>query len=323
MQSQLKTIFLLLSFLLTSSSLIFATSITSDSTGFDGDHFSLEGALDLFQSAKSLEDFETALNSEKNYVNNLDLNQDGDIDYIRVVDHQDGDVHAIVLQVPIDEKESQDVAVIEIEKTGNEEAMLQIIGDEDVFGESKIVEPYEVEAKSIGKGPNADLHMTRVIINVWGWPTVRVIYGPRYRPYVSPWGWRTYPRFWRPWRPLTWRVYRTHRVVRPGFRVVSTHRVVRAHRVYTPRRTSCKVVRTRTTVVKNRNGKVVGAKTTRTKTVRGKNGKVKSRTSTTKAAKRNKNGTVTGKKKTTKVKKSKGKTKAGKRTTKTTRKRKN
>ena|GEM_PF-2470660 len=46
------------------------------------------------------------LNTENNDVNNLDLNDDGQIDYVRVVDRMDGDVHAIVLQVPVSASES-------------------------------------------------------------------------------------------------------------------------------------------------------------------------------------------------------------------------
>ncbi|MCB0577211.1 MAG: hypothetical protein KDC61_21810, partial [Saprospiraceae bacterium] len=88
--------------------------MTTDSTGLPGDNFSLEGAMDLFKQASSLEDFEKMLNTEDNNVNNLDLNEDGEIDYIREMDNMEGDVHAIVLQVPVSEKESQDIAVIEI-----------------------------------------------------------------------------------------------------------------------------------------------------------------------------------------------------------------
>ena len=79
---------------------------------------SLEAAIELFKKSDSPEDFEKRLNSENNDVNNLDLNEDGEIDYIRVVDNSAGDVHALVLQVAVSEKESQDVAVIEIEKQG-------------------------------------------------------------------------------------------------------------------------------------------------------------------------------------------------------------
>lgn len=301
MQPNVKTIFTALMTLCLFSFSTFAQ--ISEPTGYDGDGFSLEGALSLFEEAKSLEDFEKALNTEKNHVNNLDLNEDGEIDYIRVIDNMDGDVHAIVLQVPLDAKESQDIAVIEIEKTGKESALLQIIGDEDVYGEATIVEPFDVNAEQIGKGPSAQFTHTRVVFNVWVWPSVRFVYGPRYRPYVSPWAWRTYPRYWRPWRPHPYSFHVANRYVKPHFRLATTHRVVRAHRVYTPRRTSSVTVRKRTTVVKNRNGQVVGAKTKTTKTVRGKNGNVKAKKSTTKGVRKTKKGKVRGKKKTTKVRK--------------------
>src|SRR5689334_4989077 len=74
-----------------------------DSTGLPGDHFSLQGALAMFQKASSPEDFEKLLNSEDNHVNNLDLNNDGDIDYIRVVDNSEKEAHAFVLQAVISE----------------------------------------------------------------------------------------------------------------------------------------------------------------------------------------------------------------------------
>ena len=198
-----------------------SANIQTDSTGLDGDHFSLEGALELFKKSNSLEEFEKLLNSEDNHVNNLDLNEDGTIDYIRVEDHQDKDVHAIILQVPVNEKESQDIAVLEIEKTGSENAILQIIGDEAIYGESQIVEPFETEAKSTGKGPSVDLEITRVVLNVWFWPSVRFIYRPGYRVWVSPWRWNYYPNYWKPWRPRTWRACYNYRVAyRPHYHAV-------------------------------------------------------------------------------------------------------
>jgi hypothetical protein len=313
----------------------FATSITAattiDSTGLPGDHFSLEGALELFKKADSPEDFEKQLNEEKNYVNNLDLNEDGDVDYIRVIDHVEGDVHAIVLQVPVNEKESQDIAVIEIEKTGEETAMLQIIGDETLYGENIIVEPSEETAESTGKGgPSADYEARGIVVNVWAWPSVRFVYRPAYRPWVSPWRWAVYPRWWSPWRPSPWRVHYTRvAVYRPRYRVVSTHRVVRAHRVYTPRRTTSVVVRSRTTAVRVNKATPNRTATSRKKTttVVGKNnGKpAVGQKKTTVTRKQTPRGTVTKKQTTTRgVKKGKNGNKAGaKRSTTTVRKRRN
>lgn len=227
-----------------------------DSTGLPGDNFSLQGALEMFQKASSPEEFEKMINSEGNHVNNLDLNGDGDIDYIRVIDNADKDAHALVLQAIISESESQDIAVIELEKTGAESAMLQIVGDEDIYGEEVIVEPGEGDDaflndfsdNSIAHGPSLGYvnKTPAIIVNVWLWPSVRFIYGPRYVAWRSPWRWRAYPAWWRPWRPVRWHVF--HPFVRPyhaRFAVVRTHRVVVAHRVYKPIRVTSVSVRSR------------------------------------------------------------------------------
>lgn len=218
----------------------------SDSTGLAGDNFSLEGALAQFKDATSIEDFEQRLNSEASGVNNLDLNGDGETDYIRVEDHAQGDAHAFVLQVPINETESQDIAVIELEKNGDASAILQILGDEEIYGNQVIVEPSDEEQEiKGGRGPEMPEIVTvpAIIVNVWGWPTVRFVYAPAYRPWVSPWRWRHYPAAYHPWHPVAWRVHhaRTARW-RAHHRIVTTHRVTVAHGLYLPHRHTSVVV---------------------------------------------------------------------------------
>jgi len=226
-----------------------------DSTGLPGDNFSLQGALELFKKSSSPEEFEKLINTESNHVNNLDLNEDGEIDYIRVIDNADGDAHAIVLQAIVSEKESQDIAVIEIEKTGTDNAVLQIVGDEDIYGEEIIVEP-ENDSNAIIEnyngftvhGPSVmeNTYKPLLVVNVWVWPSVRFVYTPGYAVWRSPYRWRTYPIGWRPWRPLRWHMY--YPFVRPyhsHFTVVTTRRVVAAHKIYTPVRVSSVTVRTR------------------------------------------------------------------------------
>ena len=284
-----------------------------DSTGFPGDNFSLEGVLELFKKAQNMEDFEKAINSEDNNVNNLDLNEDGQVDYVRVVDNTEDDVHAIVLQVYVNEKEIQDVAVIELEKTGPEEAMLQIIGDEDVYGEQKIVEPFEEEFSRDGKGgPHVDFE--RVVVNVWLWPCVRFVYNPAYVVWVSPWHWAHYPHWWRPWHPRPFHIFVVHtHPWRRHYHVVNVHRVTRAHRVYAPRRTYSHTVRTKTTTVRKTRtakGKAGVSKTTTKTTVKTPRGKVTKKTTTTKAGVKTKPGKKAGVKKTTTT--TKARTKSGK-----------
>jgi len=155
-----------------------------DSTGLPGDNFSLQGALEMFKKANSPEEFEKLINMQDNNVNNLDLNEDGDIDDIRVIGKKEKDLHAFVLQVPVSETENQDIAVIELEKTGEETAMLQIVGDEDIYGEQTIVEPSEEGEVESEKGDGADTEFIvskkAVVVNVWLWPSVRFVYRPGY-----------------------------------------------------------------------------------------------------------------------------------------------
>lgn len=264
-----------------------AQSSDSDSTGLPGDNFDLQGALAMFQKASSPEDFEKLLNTEDNNVNNLDINEDGEIDYVKVVSKMDNDVHVFILQVAVSASENQDIAVIELEKTGSETAIAQIIGDEDIYGEETIVEPDGGEENALNNwnnnsnlsGPNTGYNFSEnsITINVWYWPSVRFVFGVGYRPWVSPWRWNHYPIWWKPWKPYHWNVWHPLRVVHhKKFVVVRTHRVGRAHKVYTPFRTSSVTVKTRHAASVSR------YRVTRTKTtVTGPRGKSATKTTTT------------------------------------------
>lgn len=228
-----------------------AQQTAQDSTGLPGDNFSLQGALEMMKTSSSPEEFEKAINTESNHVNNLDLNGDGDIDYVRVIDKMEDKVHVFILQVPVSESENQDIAVIEIEKTGDTTAMLQIIGDEDIYGEEVIIEPNggeEVKDAKKGKGPYAseDPANALIVVNVWYWPCVHYVYTPTYRPWVSPWRWHYYPVWWRPWRPFTWHVWHPfHHHYHRSYAVVHTHRVAYGPRIYRPVRTTSVTVHRR------------------------------------------------------------------------------
>ena len=166
--------------------------ISADSTGLPGDHFSLPGALELFKKSKSLEEFEKGLNVENNYINNLDLNEDGKIDYVRVVSKKDNGNHVVILQVYVSEKEIQDVATILIEKNGEQSAMVQMVGDEELYGDNRFVEPFEEDGKEEmkqGKGPAGHFATHRIWVNVWFWPCVSYMYAPGYVVWASPWYW--------------------------------------------------------------------------------------------------------------------------------------
>jgi hypothetical protein len=202
-----------------------------------GDNFSLEGALELFKKSGSPEEFERRLNSTDSRVNNLDLNGDNRIDYIRVIDYTERNVHAFILQAVLSDTESQDVAVIELEKLGDGKAVLQITGDADVYGIETIIEPTE-EVRI-----NAGTSTTRTVVNVWAWPSVQYVYGPHYSVWVSPWHWTYRPIWWSPWRPVAYYVYDPWwRPYRPYYASCHSHRVHYAPVIYRPYRTTSVIV---------------------------------------------------------------------------------
>ncbi|MCB0607179.1 MAG: hypothetical protein KDD12_05650 [Lewinella sp.] len=224
----------------------------SDRTGYEGDFFSLEGALDLFKESSTLSEFERKINSEEYWVNNLDLNYDGRIDYVRVEHRQQGNFHAIVLQALVGRYEVQDVAVIEIEVIGRGEAVLQIVGDEDLYGEEVIVEPVEGYSDS-RRGYHTDYGD---YVNVYYWDPVQYILGRQYRVYASPYYWRYYPTWWAPRVQITWAIFRPRIVIyHRQFHVVHRIRVIRVHNFYRPHRTYCDVVVQRANTVRVEHGK--------------------------------------------------------------------
>ena len=209
----------------------------TERTGYEGDFFSLEGAIELFKESRSLNAFERKINSKRHYVNNLDLNYDGRTDYVRVEHQRQGDFHAIILQVAIDRYEVQDVAVIEIEKLGRRDVVLQIIGDEDLYGQAVIVEPTAYNSYSDNRRGARASYVSDSYVNVYYWPIVQDMFAPRYVRYVSPYRWNRYPSWYSAWRPYSWNVYYPR--LRPYYRtcrVVTIYRAPRAHQFYRPRR---------------------------------------------------------------------------------------
>lgn len=224
----------------------------TERTGYEGDYFSLEGALDLFKQSSSLRDFERRVNTENNWVNNLDLNYDGRIDYIRVEHRRQGNYHAIILQALVDRYDIQDVAVIELEIIGRREAVLQIIGDEDLYGEEVIVEPVEGYSDS-RSGYHRDYGD---FVNVYYWRPVQYLLDRQYRVYVSPYRWHYYPTWWSPWRQYSWSIFRPRIVVYVNnYHIVRRHRVIRVHNFYRPYRTYCNIVVQRSNTVRVRQGR--------------------------------------------------------------------
>lgn len=218
----MKSIFL---FLMTSFIFAFNFSVNAQNSGDEklnlpGDNLNLYAVLNLFQESETIELFEKNLNAEDSKINNLDLNNDDKIDYIKVMDNVDGDNHLIVLQVAINDKENQDVAVFSVNKDENKQIHIQLIGDEELYGKEYIIEPKSAESAAQSGTPNPGYSTNTtnaegttivvektVIVQVQTWPVITYMYAPTYVRWYSPWYWGYYPRYWNPWRPYFWDYY--------------------------------------------------------------------------------------------------------------------
>ena len=178
----------------------------------------LYAVSELFKETPNLEEFEEALNNPNYGINNLDLDGNGQVDFIRVVEEIVNGTHIIVLQAAIWEDEFQDVATIEVEYTGKDYNM-HVQGNEVIYGANYYIAPSHVH------------------INTW--PIITWIYRPVYRPYHSAYYWGNYPGWWKSHRPLHRNVYHGRTVKytqRNTFVVTRTARVKNVTRVkYKPR----------------------------------------------------------------------------------------
>ncbi len=179
--------------------------------GLPGDNFNLYAVMNLFQQSETLEGFERSLNDENSRINNLDLNNDNYIDYVKVIDYVKGNVHTIVLQAVLDRDDSQDVAVFTVEKLRDGAVQIQLIGDEALYGRNYIIEPYYAETPNpgyTGRAKKQDVQSVRTTyVAIDAWPVVRYIYLPSYTIWRSSWYWGYYPSYWRPWSPYYYHYY--------------------------------------------------------------------------------------------------------------------
>lgn len=208
----------------------------------------------LFKDSENLEAFEKALNDPQVGINNLDLDDNGEVDFIRVVEEVAEGTHLIILQVPLAENEFQDVATIEIEKEGGEKYNMQVHGNEVIYG--------------------VDYYVASPDVHIYRWPIISFIYRPAYRPYRSVFHLGLYPRWYRPYRHVGVSIYRTRTVRYTGrttFAVARTTRVKSVNKVHYTARTSTRVKK-KTTVTRSASGKTTvkkgSVKTTKTKVKR-------------------------------------------------------
>ncbi|HCY43195.1 MAG TPA: hypothetical protein DHV48_17980 [Prolixibacteraceae bacterium] len=162
---------------------------TARATSYDiSDNLDLDAVASIFGDSENLEDFERRLNDPDNRISNLDLNQDGYIDYLRVLENSSDRNSLVVVQAVLDKDVYQDVATIEIERLSNNNHRIQIVGDSYIYGSNYIIEPVYVR--------------TPLIFSFF--------WGPRYITYHSPYYWGYYPTYFHYYRPYSPFKYHRH-----------------------------------------------------------------------------------------------------------------
>lgn len=175
---------------------------TTELLGLPGDNLDLYAVLDLFQKSKTIEAFEKSLNEEKTGINNLDLNLDKKIDFIKVVTRKEGDSYSFTLRVDVSKTDSQDVAVILVNRDKNKKVTIQCMGDPDLYGKDYVIEPKGQSSVTANPGYAGKDPVTQDVpassqttVVVQQAPIVQYVYSPAYVPYVSPYYYGFYPPF--------------------------------------------------------------------------------------------------------------------------------
>jgi hypothetical protein len=193
------------------------TTVTANNTDIS-DNLDLQAVASIFGESADLEDFERRLNNPDSQISNLDLNSDGRVDYLRVIEATENNTHLIILQSVLAAETFQDVATIEVERDSNNNVSVQVVGDTYMYGSNYIYEPvYAVSP-----------------------PIYNVFWASSYRPYYSPWYWGYYPTYYSYWAPYPIVRYRnhihSHINVRNTYVYVNNRASTRAVNMYGPRR---------------------------------------------------------------------------------------
>ena len=139
----------------------------------------LHAVAAAFAEARSVQEFETLLNSNRYMINNLDLNGDGYIDYLRVIETRQGYYHAFLIQACIAPSLFQDVATLVVERRAST-LYVEVIGDPYLYGHNYIVRP--------------------VFVNR---PPLWDVFGrPSYRPWCSPYHYGYCPSHYHRTKPV-------------------------------------------------------------------------------------------------------------------------
>lgn len=121
----------------------YVTTTSMTVTSFNTDlcfYLDLQAVAAAFAESRNAQEFELLLNSSRYMINNLDLNGDGYIDYLRVLETRKGHYHAFLIQACIAPALFQDVATLVAERRANM-LYVEVVGDSYLYGYNYVVRP--------------------------------------------------------------------------------------------------------------------------------------------------------------------------------------
>jgi len=97
-----------------------------------GDNLDLQALGELVKNSTTAQDIEDKLNTTGS-INNLDLNNDGSVDYIKVTEYGDDKQKGFSFTVDVAEGQTQEIATIEVAQ-GSNDAQMNIQGNQQLYG---------------------------------------------------------------------------------------------------------------------------------------------------------------------------------------------
>ncbi len=170
---------------------------------YAGDGLDLATIGSLLKKAKNAAELEQLLNDPKTGINNLDLNEDGKVDYIKVTEYGDDQAKGFSLTVEPAPGETQEVATIDIKKSGDDKAEVEVRGNEQIYGQNHYY--------------HSSFGITDMLFMYW-----------LFRPhpfYMSPYGYGNYPGGYRSYNTVSHSQYKNRTAGKRDLKRSSSSRI--------------------------------------------------------------------------------------------------
>lgn len=161
--------------------------VTNGAVYYDDRALDLGAVGAVFAQSSSVREFEMLLNDYSLGISNLDLDRDGYVDYLRVVETIQGGAHLLHIQAVLGYNYYENVATVIVENPLGSNWYVEIVGAPSLYGQSCYVRP---------------VYYSRPLI-------LSHFRTPAYTVWESPWYWGYYPTRYKRHAPIHVDSYRT------------------------------------------------------------------------------------------------------------------